>query len=426
MQAVPNKQSLNTEMSRTFEQPPTIDEFHSAIKHISSNTAPGMSQLTNNEIKSWAVATNLIAYDALSQLWATHTIPSDWQWRWTCLKPKSTDMHLPAEEFRPVILIDCIRKIWEKIILQIWHHYSTLSPLQYCQRGKGTDSELLQRIAVTEAAQETAFDLYISSWDFRKAFDSVSKPIIRLAWTRFSVPHDVVEWIASLDEQPNIIHLTPHSQTHWTPHPDHPLDQQYNDNPNPPHQFTAERGVGQGAGLRPATWNALMDILLRSVKILAPTNNPLIPGRPVLVVPSQDTCYADDLLSSAATLENLQLNADVISAFALIFGLDITSNKLRLHCHLWSGKTPLTQPELITLHGHNWQPTSLHVELSNNNHPLQLQYLDPTFDLDNRSQTLLDYLSTDISNPCNRIITRRASIKTKLVVLQSSTYGRLR
>eukprot|EP01032_Pedospumella_encystans_P017983 gene17983-20484_t len=421
MQAVPNKQSLDTEMTHSFEQPPTLDEFHNAIKHISSNTAPGMSNLTNNEIKSWPDATKLIAYDALSKLWATHTIPSDWQWRWTCLKPKSTDPHLQPEEFRPLTLIDCIRKVWEKIILhrinQIWHKHSTLSPLQHCQRGKGTDSALLQRIAVTEAAQEAALDLYTSSWDFRKAFDSVSKPIIRLAWTRLGVPPDVVEWIASLDEQPNIIHLTPHSQAHWTSHPDHPLDQQYNDHPNPPNKFTAERGVGQGAGLSPATWNALMDILLRSLEILAP--------KPGLVVSSQDTCYADDLLSPAATLENLQLKADLISAFALIFGLDIASNKLRLHCHLWSGTTPPTQPEL-TLHGPNWQPTNLPVELSTNKQPLQLKYLGPTFDLDNSSHTLLEYLSTHISNQCNRIITRRASVKTKLTVVQSSTYGRLR
>eukprot|EP01034_Spumella_vulgaris_P036599 gene36599-45138_t len=197
MQAVPNKQSLDAEMAHSFAQPPTLDEFHNAIKHISSNTAPGMSNLTNNEIKSWPDATKLIAYDALSKLWATHTIPSDWQWRWTCLKPKSTDPHLQPEEFRPLTLIDCIRKVWEKIILhrinQIWHKHSTLSPLQHCQRGKGTDSALLQRIAVTEAAQEAALDLYTSSWDFRKAFDSVSKPIIRLAWTRLGVPPDAVE-----------------------------------------------------------------------------------------------------------------------------------------------------------------------------------------------------------------------------------------
>eukprot|EP01036_Dinobryon_divergens_P062056 gene62056-biopygen41823 len=293
-----------------------------------------MSNLTNNEIKSWPDATKLIAYNALSELWATHTIPSDWQWRWTCLKPKSPDPHITAEEFRPLTLIDCIRKVWEKIILhrinQIWYKHSTLSPLQHCQRGKGTDSALLQRIAVTEAAQEAAFDLYTSSWDFRKAFDSVSKPIIRLAWSRLGVPPDIVEWIASLDEHPNIIHLTPHSQAHWTPHPDHSLTEQYENHPNPPHKLTAERGVGQGAGLSPATWNALMDILLRSLEIISPITNPLIPGRPGIVVASQDTCYADDLLSPAATLDNLQLKADLVSAFALVFGLDIASNKLRL------------------------------------------------------------------------------------------------
>eukprot|EP01041_Mallomonas_annulata_P007570 gene7570-biopygen3632 len=269
------------------------------------------------------------------------------------------------------------------------HKHSTLSPLQHCQRGKGTDSALLQRINVTEASQEAAFDLYTSSWDFRKAFDNVNKPIIRLAWTRLGVPPDIVEWIASLDEHPNIIHLTPHSPTHWTPHPDHSLTQQHADHPNPPHKLTAERGVGQGAGLSLATGNALMDILLRSLEIISPITNPLIPGRPGIVVASQDTCYADDLLSPAATLDNLQLKADLVSAFALVFGLDIASSKLRLHCHLWSGITPPSPPQL-TLHGPNWYPTTLPIALSTYKHPLLLKYLGPTFDLDNSSHTLRD------------------------------------
>eukprot|EP01041_Mallomonas_annulata_P002149 gene2149-biopygen1026 len=110
---------------------------------------------------------------------------------------KSIDPHLQAEEFRPLTLIDCIRKKSKKLILhrmnQIWHKHSTLSHLQHCQRGKGTYSALLQCIAATDAAQEAVFDHYTSSWDLRKAFGSDSKTIIRLAWTSQGVPPDGVE-----------------------------------------------------------------------------------------------------------------------------------------------------------------------------------------------------------------------------------------
>eukprot|EP01041_Mallomonas_annulata_P007029 gene7029-biopygen3394 len=131
-------------------------------------------------------------------------------------------------------MIDCIRKVWGKSSSTALTKSSTNTPPSHRQRGKGTDSALLQRIAVAEAAQESQYDLYTSSGDFRKAFDSASKPIIRLAWTRLGVPPDVVEWIFSLDENPHIIHLTPHSQANWHPNTDEPLATQYANHKNPP------------------------------------------------------------------------------------------------------------------------------------------------------------------------------------------------
>eukprot|EP01036_Dinobryon_divergens_P061531 gene61531-biopygen7393 len=127
--------------------------------------------------------------------------------------------------------------------------------------------------------------------------------------------------------------------------------------------LTAVRGVGQGASLSPATWAALMDILLRSLEILAPNTNPLIPGLPGTLTPSQDTCYADDLLSATATIPHLQTKADLVSAFALIFGLDIATNKLRLHAHLWdpTANIPNPLPTLI-LRGPQWTPIPIPIE----------------------------------------------------------------
>eukprot|EP01036_Dinobryon_divergens_P062034 gene62034-biopygen40129 len=149
---------------------------------------------------------------------------------------------------------------------------STVSPFQHFQRGKGTDSSPLQHIVIPKAAQEAAFD--------QKAFGSVGKPTIRLAWTRLGGPPDVVEWTASPDEHPNIIHVNPHSQAHWPPHHDHSISQQHAEHPNSPHKLTVERGVGQGAGLNLVTWNALISILLRSLEIVSSHHQPPHPWPP--------------------------------------------------------------------------------------------------------------------------------------------------
>eukprot|EP01041_Mallomonas_annulata_P042115 gene42115-biopygen5005 len=299
------------------------------------------------------------AYEALSELWETHTIPDDWSWRYLCLKPKTTKPHLTATNLRPLTLIDCLRKLWGKIILHRinhqWHTHHTLSPLQHCQKRRGTDSALLQRAATAEAAEEASFNLYTSSWDFRKAFDSVS------------------------------------------------------------------------ASLSPATWAAHMDILLRSLELIAPNTNPLIPGPPSTLTLSQDKCYADDLLSATATIPHLQTKADLVSAFALIFGLDIATNKLRLHAQIWEPNTNIPNPlPTLTLRGPQWTPIPIPIEHSTSRQTLHLKYLGPTIDLNNSSDTLLQELSTYINKTTNRILSRRATTQTKLTVLQSAVFGRLR
>ena len=44
-----------------------------------------------------------------------------------------------------------------------------------------------------------------SSWDIRKAFDTLSKPIIRLAWLRQGVPVKVVDWLLALDDDASLV-----------------------------------------------------------------------------------------------------------------------------------------------------------------------------------------------------------------------------
>jgi hypothetical protein len=40
----------------------------------------------------------------------------------------------------------------------------------------------------------------LTLWDLRRAFDSVSRNFLRMAWTRLGVPDDCVTWLTGLDE----------------------------------------------------------------------------------------------------------------------------------------------------------------------------------------------------------------------------------
>ena len=72
-----------------------------------------------------------------------------------------------------------------------------------------------------------------------------------------------------------------------------------------------------------------------------------------------DMGYADDLVSTASTLAGLQRQADIVSAFAICFDMEISVSKLRL-ARFGSplpGQPPAPMaPETLTIHGADWSP----------------------------------------------------------------------
>ena len=79
---------------------------------------------------------------------------------------------------------------------------------------------------------------------------------------------------------------------------------------------------------------------------------------------SDEIAYADDLVSATSTISGLQLKADIVSAYAIIFGLDIATSKLRTFLHHPSGKKPNSSPQRITIHTSGWIPTHIRIATS--------------------------------------------------------------
>ena len=66
-----------------------------------------------------------------------------------------------------------------------------LDPAQHGFRANhGTDSASLLLVDALEQAKETHIACLVSSWDIRRAFDSISKPAIQMAWIRLGVPQN--------------------------------------------------------------------------------------------------------------------------------------------------------------------------------------------------------------------------------------------
>ena len=75
-----------------------------------------------------------------------------------------------------------------------------LDPSQHGFRAKhGTDSASLLLVDALEHAKETHTACLVSSWDIRRAFDSISKPALQMAWTRLGVPPEWASFLIQLD-----------------------------------------------------------------------------------------------------------------------------------------------------------------------------------------------------------------------------------
>ena len=96
-----------------------------------------------------------------------------------------------------------MRKLWERLILRRitsgWDAHSILNEAQHCRSDRGCSAALLHFQAVLETAQETGTDVYMSSWDAQRAYDSTFKTDIKLAWMRLGLPPHISDYLISTD-----------------------------------------------------------------------------------------------------------------------------------------------------------------------------------------------------------------------------------
>ena len=117
-----------------------------------------------------------------------------------------------------------------------------------------------------------------------------------------------------------------------------------------PQPFKAERGASQGAVRNPTTWLAFFDILLVALSFSdVKEDNLILPGLPEKLTYTHNPAYVDDSITQSVTIESLQRIADILSAFCIIFEVDIAIQKLRSYVAGWSStsQSNTTSPQEI-------------------------------------------------------------------------------
>ena len=154
----------------------------------------------------------------------------------------------------------------------------------------------------------------------------------------------------------------------------------------------------------PINWDAAFDILLCALSTVK-VDRFYTKGSSDVLTPALDIAYADDLLSGMSSLAGIQEKANIVSAFAIIFGLDIATSKLRTFQHLVGISSPRT-PLIVDIHTSGWVPVSIPVATTGT-----LKALGMLYDISSPNLHQSQFLATKLraERSCNIVSLSRGS-----------------
>ena len=406
---------LQQDLQLALCSPPTLAEFTAAIHCHKGSTAPGASGLTYNMVKGWPPAVIAKVHELLILSFSGPT-PEWLQWGWLCPKPKDPESGITLDGLRPLMLLEVLRKLWVWIhvrkIVRLWEVHGALTHSQHgFRRGHGTDSALMVHLNCFEHAKDTNAPLFLSSWDIRRAFDSVAKEAMDASWQRLGVPAATAHWISHLDDHGPTVVRSPWALEVWRRAGYQGFGSTISS--SLPGTFVRERGTPQGDVSSPHAWTAFFDIALRALAMTDPTLHFRMPTGRATTATVSDLGYADDLVSLSSSLEGLQYKADVMSAFALLFDLTISDPKLRAACLGLSIPNPT-----LTIHGPGWTPTVIPVRTDG-----CITILGLTLDL-NTAQTTQPRLTRAHLTQAATILSHQRVADTSALVASISTMAK--
>ena len=168
-------------LTRPFAHPFTLAEFHAAASNLSSSIATGPDKVAYPMLKHLSRSGMDFPLHIFNLSWSSHSFPSIWK---TSSIIPTHKMGKPLDSpafFRPISLISCVSKLFERIILSrllfFLESNSILSPRQAGFRpGRSTLDQILflsQSISDGFNKPRPGSRTSLSTIDFSKAFDSV-------------------------------------------------------------------------------------------------------------------------------------------------------------------------------------------------------------------------------------------------------------
>ena len=366
--------TVKDHIEATLTAPPTLAEFKSACKNTKGGDAPGPSGLTWQMVSNWSDPVVEHVYNLLISIHADGSSPQHWAWKWLAPIPKVTS-NVTVKDLRPLSLIEVLRKLWNGIqVRKVWPLLAKHNLLHNAQnaylRNRGCKDASIQLINALEEAEQAATLIALSSWDFTRAFDSVSHIASKLSLYRFGIPHTMCSALVNNNARTLTFIKSPAATKHWNKHiKSHGSAESYtHTNPfdSPAAPFIAKRGVGQGDVDSTLIWNCFMDILLCALDTEEQDIFKVKGPHDIIHSDSTSIAYADDMQSIAASREALQKKADIVSAFSITFRIKINLTKLRTLLVQHGLETAVEKNPTIIVHTEGWEPNTISLKKDNN------------------------------------------------------------
>jgi len=177
---------------------PTLEEFILSIKVRPNDSAGSVSGCTYNQIKNWPDSIIEMMYKCLATMFEQRKSPKSWKSRFLVLLKKVPNPTLA--QTRPLMLYEALRKVWWGIFMNRIQIYLKDSGV-LCQDqtaylyGKDTSIGSMHILNALETLQEFQSELFMSSWDFKTAFDSVTRPLLVYGGVRVGIPSELMTMI---------------------------------------------------------------------------------------------------------------------------------------------------------------------------------------------------------------------------------------
>ena len=396
-------------------QTPSFNDYMTQINWASIDSAGGMSGLTYAMMKSWPTHVHEEIYKALVENWTDKHIPDDWKWRWLLPIPKAPNPTL--SQLRPICLLEVLRKLWSKIFIQritnFMHKEQVLHPGQHSGKGKGTDSAVLEFAAVLETAKELKTELFVSSWDVSRAYDSVDRQVLLFAWTRAGVPYPLALYLVEMDMAAIMVIQTPLAMvTHMFLGKEGLTKNGLS--------FHPDRGTAQGGVDSSLVYAAFLDILLCAIDIANdPDDTFYISDIDGNLEAAKSIAYVDDLVCATATSKGLQSVANIVSAFCILFQMELNATKFRAFAINWGNEHQQDMSTMV-IYTKGWTPMTINMQ-----HDGTMTHLGVDWDMSLHNTTMFEKVKQTAQTSLELVVKSPHSAAVRLATIQISIMNQL-